>query len=66
VMAMIQPFQDRGELASHSLVQAKAEHLREFVGGEAEQSEVARSKSLWIGKLRRKMKFRQYSTCCRE
>src|SRR5216684_7976246 len=40
-MAMIHPFQDSGELASHSLVQAKAEHLRELVGGEAEQSEVA-------------------------
>jgi len=41
VMAMIHSFQDRGELASHSFVQAKAEGLREFVGGEAEQCEVA-------------------------
>jgi hypothetical protein len=40
-MAMFHPFQDGGELAWDSLVQAKAEHLRELVSGEAEQSEVA-------------------------
>ena len=41
VMAMVHPFQDSGELPSDSLVETKAEHLRELVGGEAEQSEVA-------------------------
>jgi hypothetical protein len=40
-MAMVHPFQDGGELPSDSLVETKAEQLRELVGGEAEQSEVA-------------------------
>ena len=39
-MAMFHSFQDSGEFAADSPVQAKAEHLREFVGGETEQSEV--------------------------
>jgi hypothetical protein len=38
---MVHPFQDGGELTSDSLVETKAEHLRELVGSEAEQSEVA-------------------------
>src|SRR6516162_4621975 len=41
VMAMVHPFQDGGELTSDSLVETKAEHLRELVGSKAEQSEVA-------------------------
>src|SRR6516162_228110 len=41
MMAMVHPFQDGGELTSDSLVETKAEHLRELVGSKAEQSEVA-------------------------
>ena len=41
MMAMVRPFQDAGKLASDSPVETKAEHLRELVGREAEQSEVA-------------------------
>ena len=41
VMAMFHSFQDGGKFASDSVVQARAEHLGEFVGGETEQSEVA-------------------------
>jgi hypothetical protein len=41
VMAMVHPLQDGGELTSDSLVETKAEHLRELVGREAEQAEVA-------------------------
>src|SRR5215470_2910082 len=41
VMAMVHPLQDSGELTSDPLVETKAEHLRELVGREAEQSEVA-------------------------
>ena len=40
-MAMVDPFQDGGELTSDSLVETKAEQLRELVDREAEQSEVA-------------------------
>ena len=36
-MAMVHPFQDGGELTSDSLVEMKAEHLRELGGSEAEQ-----------------------------
>src|ERR1700752_5302012 len=41
MMAMVHPFQDGGELTSDSLVEAKAEQMRELVGREAEQAEVA-------------------------
>lgn len=41
MMAMFDAFQDGGELARHSLVEAEAKHLGELVGREAEQSEVA-------------------------
>ena len=41
MMAMVHPFQDGGELTSDPLVETKAEHLRQLVGGEAEQAEVA-------------------------
>jgi len=40
-MAVFHLFQHRSEFATHSLVEAKAEHLRELVGREAEQSQVA-------------------------
>ena len=40
-MAMFDPFQDGGELTWDSLVEAKAKHLGELVGGKAEQPEVA-------------------------
>jgi len=39
-MAMFDAFQDGGELARHSLVEAEAKHLGELVGREAEQSEI--------------------------
>jgi hypothetical protein len=42
-MAMIHPLQDGGEFTPHCLVQAKAEHLGELIGGEAKQSQVAGS-----------------------
>ena len=41
MVAMVHPFQDGGEFTSDSLVETKAEQLRELVGREAEQSEVA-------------------------
>ena len=41
VMAMVHSLHDGGELASESLVETKAEQLRELVGREAKQSEVA-------------------------
>jgi hypothetical protein len=37
---MVHPLQDSGELTSDPLVETKAEHLRELVGGKAEQAEV--------------------------
>jgi hypothetical protein len=41
VVAMFDTFQDGSQLATHSLVEAEAEHLGELVSREAEQSEVA-------------------------
>ena len=41
MMAMVHPVQHGGELTSDSLVETKAEQLRELVGREAEQSRVA-------------------------
>src|SRR5215831_9304802 len=41
LMARVHPFQDRGEFTSDSLVETKAEQLRELVGREAEQPDVA-------------------------
>jgi hypothetical protein len=40
-MGMFHPFQDGDELAAHSPVEAKAEHLRDLIGREAEEPEVA-------------------------
>ena len=38
MMAMFHAFQDGGQFASDSFVEAKAEHLGEFVSRETEQS----------------------------
>jgi hypothetical protein len=48
---------DGGELAGHLAVQSLPEDLGDLVGSQL------RSKSLWMGKLRLKMKSRQYSIC---
>jgi len=40
-MAVFHLFQDGGQFATQPLVEAKAEHLGELVGREAEQSQVA-------------------------
>jgi hypothetical protein len=66
VMAMLDAIDDGGELAAHLAVRARAEDLGDLVGGEAPQPELAAAprvtaRGLWIGKLRLKMKLRQYS-----
>ena len=41
MVAMIDFLLDRGQLARQSLMQSKTKHLREPIGGEAEQSQIA-------------------------
>ena len=67
VMTMLNSFQGSGEFAADSPVQAKSEHVREFVGGETEQSEVTGALEEFVdGKVSAEVKVGQYSTCCSE
>ena len=62
VMAMLDLIDNGSELAAVPAVQAGAEDLGNLVGGEPPQAEfTTRSNSLWMGKLRLKIKLRQYS-----
>ena len=62
MMAMLDLIDDGCELAAVPAVQAGAEDCGNLVGGEPPQaSSQLRSNSLWIGKLRLKIKLRQYS-----
>ena len=63
MMAMLDLIDNGGELAAVPAVQAGAENLGEpDLGGEPPQAgSQLRSNSLWMGKLRLKMKLRQYS-----
>ena len=63
MMAMLDLIDDGGELAAHPAVKTGSEDRGNLVGGEPPQAEfaAARSNSLWMGKLRLKMKLRQYS-----
>jgi len=64
---MVELLQQAVEVAAHPLVLADPEDLSDFVGGEAKDSQLAGAlEILWIGKWRRKMKLRQYSTGFRE
>ena len=67
MMAMVHPVQHGGELTSDSLVETKAEHLRELVGREAEQAEVAGAlEELMDGEVPSEDEVATYSICCRE
>jgi hypothetical protein len=58
VMTMLNSFQGSGEFAADSPVQAKSEHVRDL-SAERRNSPRSqeRSKSLWMGKFRRKLKL---------
>ena len=67
MMAMVHPLQDSGELTSDPLVETKAEHLRELVGREAKQSEVAEAlEESMDGEVPSEDEVATYSICCRE
>jgi len=60
---MVEFLEHRVQVAAKPLVFAHAEDLGDDVGRQAEHPQFTRrSKILWIGKWRRKTKFRQYST----
>jgi len=60
MMAMLDLIDDGSELAAVPALQAGAEDLGNPVGGEPPQaSSQLRSNSLWMGKLRLKIKLRQ-------
>ena len=60
--AMLDLIDDGGELAAVPAVQAGAEYRGNLVGGSRHRpTSQLRSNSLWMGKLRLKMKLRQYS-----
>src|SRR5262249_18555339 len=62
MMAVLDTIDDGGEFALHSAVYARAEDLGDLIGRQPPQAHSQlRSNSLWIGKLRLKMKLRQYS-----
>ena len=62
MMAMLDLIDDGGELAAVPAVQAGAEYRGNLVGGEPPQAEFTTSlEQLVDGKLRLKMKLRQYS-----
>ena len=60
MMAVLDAIDDGGQLAAHPAVQPRAEDLGNLVAGQPRHSQL-RSNSLWMGKLRLKMKLRQYS-----
>src|SRR5438132_12144346 len=62
VMAVLDAIDDCGQLAAHCAVQARAKDLGDLVGGQPPQAEFAAAvEQLVDGKLRLKMKLRQYS-----
>src|SRR6266404_2379497 len=62
MMAVLDAVDDGGQLAAHPAVQTRAEDLGDLSAVSRHRpSSQPRSKSLWMGKLRLKMKLRQYS-----
>jgi hypothetical protein len=62
MMAMLDLVDHSGKLASVLAMQARAEDLSDLVRGQPPQpSSQLRSNSLWMGKLRLKIKLKQYS-----
>ena len=64
MVAVLDLLDDGGELAGDLAMQALPEDLGDLVRRQPPQPQLAvRSNSLWMGKLRLKMKLRQYSIC---
>ena len=61
-MSMFDLIDDDAQFTAHSLMESHAEEFRDPVGRRRDSLiSQLRSKILWIGKLRLKMKLRQYS-----
>ena len=63
-MTMFDLIDDGAQFTAHSLMESHAEEFRDPVGGQSPKPDLAAAlEILWIGKLRLKMKLRQYSIC---
>ena len=63
-MTMLNLIDDSTKLAAQLLSQPHAKEFRDPVGSQSPKADLAAAfEILWIGKLRLKMKLRQYSIC---